>query len=182
MSTVGYNGPVVYNGLGDCLDKPSKFRDGNYSIPVATGFGIAPKSGSYATLAITYAGCIVIKGVNAVLAANASVAPALIADSAGLKAQAVSTTAFYAILSDVSGNLYAFKGVDGAGMPGIPQTYPVSGVQTDTLTLAPIAILKIVAGSTASAFTFGTSNFNATGITPTQADLSTLPEAGTLPI
>ena len=53
---------------------------------------------------------------------------------------------------------------------------------TDPLTLAPVAVLKIVAGSSASAFTFGTSNFNATGITPTQVDTPTLPEAGTLPL
>lgn len=78
--------------------------------------------------------------------------------------QAAGTTCYYVYCYDSSGNVEVYKGVDDiAAYPAIPDDR------------APFCVAKVV--NTTNAFTLGTTDYNAAGVTTTFTDVQQVPSA-----
>lgn len=79
--------------------------------------------------------------------------------------QADDTTCYYVLALDSSGTVYTYKGEDGetTDLPGVPADRCVFGV------------VKVVLSSFGGAFTFGTDDFDASGVTSTFTDCAVQP-------
>lgn len=108
-----------------------------------------------------------------------------IAVSAGAASyvQPVSTTVYYVVALDVSGNVGVFQGTYAgqsvAAVPGVHAAfYGNGGLPTIPYTYTPIGIIKVVTNGSTT-FTAATTALDAAGVTVTYTDVTTLPS--TLP-
>ena len=144
------------------------------TISVAKAGLAAGTTSTYTTAAAT-AGSIGGKFTTALAAQTNTATPTTQGDGSAFTAVAASQCSVFVACTVAAGTIAVFQGsvedLDDADAVEIAPDFP----SIDTETYMPFGYVVIVNDSTGSAWTFGASNWAATGVTDTFTDVSTLP-------
>lgn len=147
-------------GLADCNHAPLRALFNRTLISGALAIG-ATATKIKTTVAMTF----VNGGLLLAKATMADQAVTIAASDDDSTSQAAGTTCYYVYCLDASGNVTCYKGVDDvAAYPAIPDD------------LTPFGVAKIV-NAAATAFTLGTTAYNAASVTTTWTNVSHVPAA-----